>query len=150
MKFIDEFKDFAMKGNVIDMAVGIVIGVAFGRIVSSIVNDILMPPIGVLIGGVNFSDLKFIIKEASNTTQAVTINYGNFIQVVFDFIIIALSMFVVVKTMNIAKRNREKETQDSKPEVVEEASKDLELLSEIRDLLKKSWLFSFWFYFESY
>lgn len=138
MKFIDEFKDFAMKGNVIDMAVGIVIGVAFGRIVSSIVNDILMPPIGVLIGGVNFSDLKFIIKEASNTTQAVTINYGNFIQVVFDFIIIAISMFVVVKTMNIAKRNREKETQDSKPEVVEEASKDLELLSEIRDLLKKS------------
>ena len=137
MKFIDEFKDFAMKGNVIDMAVGIVIGVAFGRIVSSIVNDILMPPIGVLIGGVNFSDLKFIIKEASNTTQAVTINYGNFIQVVFDFIIIALSMFVVIKTMNIAKRNREKEILDSKPEVVEEASKDLELLSEIRDLLKK-------------
>jgi large conductance mechanosensitive channel len=137
MKFIDEFKDFAMKGNVIDMAVGIVIGVAFGRIVSSIVNDILMPPIGVLIGGVNFSDLKFIIKEASNTTQAVTINYGNFIQVVFDFIIIALSMFVVIKAMNIAKRNREKEMLDSKPEVVEEASKDLELLSEIRDLLKK-------------
>jgi large conductance mechanosensitive channel len=137
MKFIDEFKDFAMKGNVIDMAVGIVIGVAFGRIVSSIVNDILMPPIGVLIGGVNFSDLKFIIKEASNTTQAVTINYGNFIQVVFDFIIIALSMFVVIKAMNIAKRNREKEILDSKPEVVEEASKDLELLSEIRDLLKK-------------
>jgi large conductance mechanosensitive channel len=137
MKFIDEFKDFAMKGNVIDMAVGIVIGVAFGRIVSSIVNDILMPPIGVLIGGVNFSDLKFIIKEASNTTQAVTINYGNFIQVVFDFIIIALSMFVVIKAMNIAKRNREKEMLDSKPEVIEEASKDLELLSEIRDLLKK-------------
>jgi large conductance mechanosensitive channel len=137
MKFIDEFKDFAMKGNVIDMAVGIVIGVAFGRIVSSIVNDILMPPIGVLIGGVNFSDLKFIIKEASNSTQAVTINYGNFIQVVFDFIIIALSMFVVIKTMNIAKSNREKEMLDSKPEVVEEASKDLELLSEIRDLLKK-------------
>jgi len=137
MKFIDEFKDFAMKGNVIDMAVGIVIGVAFGRIVSSIVNDILMPPIGVLIGGVNFSDLKFIIKEASNSTQAVTINYGNFIQVVFDFIIIALSMFVVIKAMNIAKRNREKEMLDSKPEVIEEASKDLELLSEIRDLLKK-------------
>ena len=137
MKFIDEFKDFAMKGNVIDMAGGIVIGVAFGRIVSSIVNDILMPPIGVLIGGVNFSDLKFIIKEASNSTQAVTINYGNFIQVVFDFIIIALSMFVVIKTMNIAKSNREKEMLDSKPEVVEEASKDLELLSEIRDLLKK-------------
>jgi large conductance mechanosensitive channel len=137
MKFIDEFKDFAMKGNVIDMAVGIVIGVAFGRIVSSIVNDILMPPIGVLIGGVNFSDLKFIIKEASNSTQAVTINYGNFIQVVFDFIIIALSMFVVIKAMNIAKRNREKEMLDSKPEVVEEASKDLEILSEIRDLLKK-------------
>lgn len=87
MKLADEFKDFAMKGNVIDMAVGIVIGVAFGRIVSSIVNDILMPPIGVLIGGVNFSDLKFIIKEATDKTPAVSINYGNFIQVVFDFLI---------------------------------------------------------------
>lgn len=137
MKFVDEFKDFALKGNVIDMAVGIVIGVAFGRIVSSIVNDILMPPIGVLIGGVNFSDLKFIIKEASDKTPEVTINYGNFIQVVFDFIIIALSMFIVIKAMNAAKRKREKETAEAKPALVEE-SKDLELLSEIRDLLRKS------------
>jgi large conductance mechanosensitive channel len=137
MKFVDEFKDFAMKGNVIDMAVGIVIGVAFGRMVSSIVNDILMPPIGVLIGGVNFSDLKFIIKEASDKTPAVTINYGNFIQVVFDFLIIALSMFIVIKAMNVAKRKREKEAEDEKPAIVEEP-KDLELLSEIRDLLRKS------------
>jgi large conductance mechanosensitive channel len=137
MKFADEFKDFAMKGNVIDMAVGIVIGVAFGRIVSSIVNDILMPPIGVLIGGVNFSDLKFIIKEASDKTPAVTINYGNFIQVVFDFLIIALSMFIVIKAMNVAKRKREKEAEAEKPAIVEEP-KDLELLSEIRDLLRKS------------
>jgi large conductance mechanosensitive channel len=137
MKFVDEFKDFAMKGNVIDMAVGIVIGVAFGRIVSSIVNDILMPPIGVLIGGVNFSDLKFIIKEASDKTSAVTINYGNFIQVVFDFLIIAFSMFIVIKAMNVAKRKREKEAEAEKPAIVEEP-KDLELLSEIRDLLRKS------------
>lgn len=136
MKILDEFKDFAMKGNVIDMAVGIVIGVAFGRIVSSVVNDILMPPIGVLIGGVNFSDLKFIIKEATDKTPAVSINYGNFIQVVFDFIIIAFSMFIVIKAMNVAKRQREKELVEEKPIVVEE-SKDLELLSEIRDLLKK-------------
>lgn len=136
MKIVDEFKDFAMKGNVIDMAVGIVIGVAFGRIVSSVVNDILMPPIGVLIGGVNFSDLKFIIKEATDKTPAVSINYGNFIQVVFDFIIIAFSMFIVIKTMNVAKRQREKDLVEEKPIVVEE-SKDLELLSEIRDLLKK-------------
>jgi large conductance mechanosensitive channel len=119
MKLVDEFKDFAMKGNVIDMAVGIVIGVAFGRIVSSIVNDILMPPIGVLIGGVNFSDLKFIIKEASDKTPAVTINYGNFIQVVFDFLIIAFSMFIVIKAMNVAKRKREKEAEAEKPAIVE-------------------------------
>lgn len=137
MKFVDEFKDFAMKGNVIDMAVGIVIGVAFGRIVSSIVNDIIMPPIGVLIGGVNFSDLKFVIKEAVDKTPAVTINYGNFIQVSFDFIIIALSMFAVIKAMNVAKRKREKETEAAKPAIVEEP-KELELLSEIRDLLKKN------------
>jgi large conductance mechanosensitive channel len=137
MKLVDEFKDFAMKGNVNDMAVGIVIGVAFGRIVSSIFNDILMPPIGVLIGGVNFSDLKFIIKEASDKTPAVTINYGNFIQVVFDFLIIAFSMFIVIKAMNVAKRKREKEAEAEKPAIVEEP-KDLELLSEIRDLLRKS------------
>ncbi len=137
MKIIEEFKDFTLKGNVIDMAVGIVIGVAFGRIVSSMVNDILMPPIGVLIGGVNFSDLKFIIKEAGKNSQAVTLNYGNFIQVILDFIIIAFSMFVVIKATNIAKRNREKEIQESKPIIIEEDSKDLELLSEIRDLLKK-------------
>lgn len=137
MKIIEEFKDFTLKGNVIDMAVGIVIGVAFGRIVSSMVNDILMPPIGVLIGGVNFSDLKFIIKEAGKNSQTVTLNYGNFIQVILDFIIIAFSMFVVIKATNIAKRNREKEIQESKPIIIEEDSKDLELLSEIRDLLKK-------------
>lgn len=137
MKFVNEFKDFAMKGNVIDMAVGIVIGVAFGRIVSSIVNDLIMPPIGVLIGGVNFSDLKFVIKEAVDKTPAVTINYGNFIQVSFDFIIIALSIFAVIKAMNVAKRKREKETEAAKPAIVEEP-KELELLSEIRDLLKKN------------
>ncbi len=137
MKIIEEFKDFTLKGNVIDMAVGIVLGVAFGRIVSSMVNDILMPPIGVLIGGVNFSDLKFIIKETGKNSQAVTLNYGNFIQVILDFIIIAFSMFVVIKATNIAKRNREKEIQESKPIIIEEDSKDLELLSEIRDLLKK-------------
>src|SRR5690554_5455240 len=89
MGMLKEFKAFAMKGNVVDMAVGIVIGAAFGKIVASVVNDIIMPPIGLLVGGVNFSELQIVLKEAVGETAAVTINYGNFIQVVFDFLIIA-------------------------------------------------------------
>ncbi len=132
MKAINEFKTFAMKGNVIDMAVGIIIGAAFGKIVSSVVNDIIMPPIGFLIGGVNFTDLKFVIKEATGTTPAVTINYGNFLQVTFDFLIVAFAIFMVIKAINSLKRKEE-----ATPSTPPEPSKEEILLTEIRDLLKK-------------
>src|SRR5512133_1032999 len=99
MKFIDEFKAFAIKGNILDMAVGIIIGVAFGKIVSSFVADIIMPPIGLLVGGVNFTDLKVILKDAVGTTPAVTWNYGNFLQTCFDFLIVAFAVFLVIKGM---------------------------------------------------
>lgn len=97
---LKEFKNFAIKGNVIDMAVGIIIGTAFGKIVSSLVNDIVMPPIGWLSGGVDFSELKFVLKEAVGTTPAVSINYGMFINNILDFIIIAFSIFIVIRQMN--------------------------------------------------
>ncbi|NMB50835.1 MAG: large-conductance mechanosensitive channel protein MscL, partial [Bacteroidales bacterium] len=100
MRLIDEFKAFAMRGNVVDMAVGIIIGAAFGKIVSSIVSDIIMPPIGLLIGGVNFTDLSITLKAAVDGSDAVLINYGNFIQVVFDFLIVAIAIFTVIKGMN--------------------------------------------------
>lgn len=127
MKIINEFKAFAIKGNVIDMAVGIVIGAAFGKIITSIVSDIIMPPIGLLVGGTNFTDLKLVLKDAVGNTPAVTLNYGNFIQVAFDFLIIAVSIFIVVKAINAAKKKEEK-----KPQTKEEI-----LLTEIRDLLKE-------------
>ena len=131
MKIITEFKAFAMKGNVIDMAVGIIIGAAFGKIVSSIVNDIIMPPIGLLVGGVNFSELKFVMKEGVGGNPAVTLNYGNFLQVTFDFLIVAFAVFMVVKVMNSAKKKQEAAS------VVSAApSKEELLLTEIRDLLK--------------
>lgn len=97
---LKEFKNFAIKGNVIDMAVGIIIGTAFGKIVTSLVNDIVMPPIGWLSGGVDFSELKIVLKEAVGTTPAVSINYGMFINNILDFIIIAFSIFIVIKQMN--------------------------------------------------
>ena len=132
MKIIDEFKAFAMKGNVVDMAVGIIIGAAFGRIVTSLVNDIIMPPIGVLLGGVNFSDLKVVIKAAAETKPAVTWNYGNFIQVFIDFLIVAIAVFLLVKAVNMAKK-KEAEVPAAPPA----PTKDQTLLTEIRDLLKK-------------
>jgi large conductance mechanosensitive channel len=107
MKLLNEFKAFAMKGNVVDMAVGIIIGVAFGKIVSSLVADLLMPPLGLLIGGVNFTDLKLIIKAATDTTPAVTWNYGNFIQVVPDFLIAAFAVFIAIKGMNALRKKEE-------------------------------------------
>ncbi|MEM7469450.1 MAG: large-conductance mechanosensitive channel protein MscL, partial [Pseudomonadota bacterium] len=94
MGMVSEFKDFAMKGNVVDMAVGIIIGAAFGKIVSSFVNDILMPPLGLAMGGVNFADLAVVLKEAVGEVEAVTINYGAFIQTIIDFIIIAFAIFI--------------------------------------------------------
>lgn len=132
MKLADEFKAFAMKGNVTDMAVGIIIGAAFSKIVSSIVSDIIMPPIGLLVGGVNFTDLKVIMKAATELKPAVTWNYGNFIQVVFDFLIVAFAVFMVIKAMNAAKK-KEEAAQAAPPA----PSKQELLLTEIRDLLKK-------------
>lgn len=132
MKLIDEFKTFAMKGNMLDMAVGIIIGGAFGKIISSIVNDILMPPIGLLLGGVNFTDLKVVMKAATETVPAVTWNYGSFIQTLIDFLIIAFSVFLIIKAMNSAKKKEE-----AAPAPPPAPSKEETLLSEIRDLLKK-------------
>lgn len=132
MKFIDEFKAFAIKGNIIDMAVGIIIGVAFGRVVSSFVADIIMPPIGLLVGGVNFSDLKVVLKSATETTPAVTWNYGNFIQVLFDFLIVALAVFMMIKAMMSLKKK-----EVAAPTVPPVATKEEILLTEIRDLLSR-------------
>jgi large conductance mechanosensitive channel len=132
MKLVDEFKAFAMKGNVVDMAVGIIIGAAFGKIVSSIVSDIIMPPLGLLIGGVNFTDLKLVMKAATETHPAVTWNFGNFLQVCFDFLIVAFAVFMVIKAMNAAKKK-----EDIVPATPLLPSKEEILLSEIRDLLKK-------------
>ncbi|MFA9391864.1 MAG: large-conductance mechanosensitive channel protein MscL [Prolixibacteraceae bacterium] len=135
-----EFKQFAMRGNVVDMAVGIIIGGAFGKIVSSIVNDIIMPPIGMLVGGVNFKDLKLVIQDAGidaagAAINAVSINYGNFIQVVLDFLIIAFAIFMVIKAMN--KMKKKEEATPVAPPAPPVPSNEEVLLSEIRDLLKK-------------
>ncbi|HEY5469017.1 MAG TPA: large-conductance mechanosensitive channel protein MscL [Bacteroidales bacterium] len=133
MKLADEFKAFALKGNVTDMAVGIIIGAAFGKIVSSIVGDIIMPPLGLLIGGVNFTELKVILKSATLLHPAVTWNYGNFLQVTFDFLIVAFAVFMVIKALNAAKKKEE-----AKPAPPTPAPSNEELLLiEIRDLLKK-------------
>jgi large conductance mechanosensitive channel len=132
MKIVDEFKSFAMKGNVVDMAVGIIIGAAFGKIVSSIVGDIIMPPLGLIIGGVNFTDLKLVLKAATETHPAVTWNYGNFLQVCFDFLIVAFAVFLVIKAIIIAQKK-----QTEAPATPPPPSKEEILLTEIRDLLKK-------------
>ncbi|MBN1870344.1 MAG: large-conductance mechanosensitive channel protein MscL [Candidatus Omnitrophica bacterium] len=139
MSFVKEFKDFAMKGNVVDMAVGIIIGGAFGKIVSSVVNDIIMPPIGLMMGGVNFTDLKFALKEAqldaaTNTMKdAVTLNYGQFIQTTVDFIILAIAIFIMIKAMNSLKKKEE-----AKPAAPPAPPREEVLLTEIRDILKRS------------
>ena len=137
-KFINEFKAFAVKGNAVDMAVGVIIGGAFGKIVSSIVNDLIMPPIGWLIGGVNFSDLKITLpaeKIADGIEmQAATINYGSFIQNPIDFVIIAFCVFLLVKGINkLANKKQEK----SAPTPAPEPSAEEKLLAEIRDLMKE-------------
>lgn len=137
MSLLKEFKEFATKGNVLDLAVGVIIGGAFGKIVSSLVADIIMPPIGLLIGGVKFTDLKFTLKDpvlnASGEAiqDAVTMNIGNFIQAAFDFLIVAAAIFVLVKLVNSLKRKKE---EAPAPAVI---SREVELLTEIRDLLRK-------------
>ncbi|MCB8995368.1 MAG: large-conductance mechanosensitive channel protein MscL [Bacteroidales bacterium] len=137
MSLLKEFKQFAMKGNVVDLAVGIIIGAAFGKIVSSVVNDIIMPPIGALVGGVDFTDLKLVIKAASvddagNAVAAVTMNYGNFVQTTIDFLIIAFAVFMIIKAINRMKRKEE-----AAPSAPPKPSNEEVLLTEIRDLLKK-------------
>lgn len=132
MSMVQEFKKFAMRGNVVDMAVGIILGAAFGKIVSSFVADVIMPPIGLLIGGVDFSNLVITIKQAVGETAAVTINYGKFIQNVFDFLIIAFSIFMAIKAMNALKK---KEAQA--PAQPPAPTKEEMLLTEIRDILKQ-------------
>ena len=132
MSFFKEFKDFAMRGNVMDLAVGIIIGAAFGKIVSSLVADVIMPPIGLLVGGVNFTDLAIKMPSPLSGVEAVTINYGNFIQTVFDFTIVAFAIFLLIRTINRFSRKKVEE-----PAGVPEASTEEKLLTEIRDLLKK-------------
>ena len=151
-KFLQDFKAFAMKGNVIDMAVGVIIGGAFGKIVTSLVNDIIMPPIGLLVGGMDFKDLKWEMKEAllyaygALETAAVTLNYGNFVQQTIDFLIIAMSIFIVIRVitrlseMRLQKEEEEKAAApvpEPTPAPAPEPSAEEKLLAEIRDLLKE-------------
>ena len=136
MSFIKEFKEFAVRGNVIDMAVGVVIGGAFGKIVSSLVGDVIMPIVGVLTSGVDFKALKFTIKEASENIPAVTINYGMFIQTIIDFTIIAFCIFLAIKAINRLKQDKSQEEASATQEATKEPSDETKLLSEIRDLLK--------------
>lgn len=132
MSFIEEFKSFAVKGNMVDLAVGVVIGGAFGKIVTSIVNDIIMPPIGLLIGGINFKDLKVALSHNVDGSAAATFAYGNFLQTTIEFIIIAFAVFLMIKVLNKLKKKEEEKAAfppPSDPAVV--------LLTEIRDILKK-------------
>ena len=140
MSLIKEFKEFAMRGNVIDMAVGVVIGAAFGKIISSLVDDIIMPLVGVATGGMNFTDYKFVIQQAviDGTTQEVikpevTLNWGTWLQTIVDFLIVAFCIFIAIKAINQLKR---KEAEPA-PEAAPEPTKEEVLLTEIRDLLKE-------------
>ncbi len=131
MSVIKEFREFAVKGNVVDMAVGIIIGAAFGKIVSSVVADVVMPVIGLFVGGVNFSHLAVTLKEGVDTTPPVLLKYGVFLQTVFDFVIVAVAVFMLVKGINRLRRKEE-----AKPAPPTEPPKQELLLAEIRDLLK--------------
>jgi large conductance mechanosensitive channel len=130
---LKEFKEFAIKGNVVDLAVGVVIGGAFGKIVTSMVNDIIMPLIGALIGGINFTYLKFVIREAEKDVSALAINYGTFIQSVIDFLIVSFSIFLFIKLINKLKREKKSEVDEIEPI---KPSEEVLLLQEIRDLLQ--------------
>lgn len=131
MSFFKEFRDFAMRGNVVDLAVGVIIGAAFGKIVSSLVANIIMPPLGLLIGGVDFKQFKWVLKPAQGETPPVVMEYGIFLQNIFDFIIIAFAIFIAIKLMNKLHKKKEVEKPVAKP------SNEEVLLSEIRDLLKQ-------------
>lgn len=142
-KFIEDFKAFALKGNVVDMAVGVIVGGAFGKIVTSVVNDIIMPPIGLLVGGVDFSDMKLEMKKAvldaagEVVSPAVTWNYGAFIQQVVDFTILAFCVFILVKLINSLNKKKEAPAPAPAPAPEPQPSKEEVLLTEIRDLLKE-------------
>ncbi|MCI0622356.1 MAG: large-conductance mechanosensitive channel protein MscL [Acidobacteria bacterium] len=125
---VKEFKEFAMKGNMMDMAIGIIIGAAFGKIVSSVVADVLMPPLGLLLGGVNFTGLKLTLREAVGNTAAVTLNYGAFLQTVVDFVIVAFAIFLMIRGINSMRKKQEAASLPPSSQEV--------LLAEIRDLLK--------------
>ncbi|MGD8107536.1 large-conductance mechanosensitive channel protein MscL [Pantoea sp. FN0302] len=131
MSFLKEFRDFAMRGNVVDLAVGVVIGAAFGKIVSSLVANIIMPPLGLLIGGVDFKQFKWILKPAQGETPPVVMEYGIFLQNIFDFIIIAFAIFIAIKLINKLHKKKEVEKPVAKP------SAEATLLTEIRDLMKE-------------
>jgi large conductance mechanosensitive channel len=131
MGMLNEFKEFAVRGNVVDMAVGIVIGAAFGQIVASLVADVIMPPVGILVAGIDFSNLAYTLKEAAGDSPAVVITYGNFIMTIINFIIIAFAIFLVVKGINALKRKKEEA-----PAATPEFPAQEKLLREIRDLLK--------------
>lgn len=137
MGMLKEFKEFAMKGNVIDLAVAVIIGGAFGKIVTSFVNDILMPPLGLLLGNVDFKDLKLIMKEGSDGVAAVTWNYGMFIQNIIDFLIIAFAIFMMIRMLTKAQNLKKKEVVPEPEPAPPEPSNEEKLLTEIRDLLKK-------------
>lgn len=132
MGMMSEFKSFAIKGNVVDMAVGIIIGIAFGKIVSSFVADVVMPPIGLMLGGVSFADLTVVLKEAVGETAAVTINYGVFVQAMLDFTVVAFAVFIAVKAINSMRKK-----EAAAPSAPAAPSKEQVLLTEIRDLLKQ-------------
>ncbi len=132
MSFVKEFREFAVKGNVVDMAVGIIIGAAFGKIVTSFVSDVITPPLGYLIGGVDFTNLKITMPALQEGRDAVTIHYGAFLQTTFDFIIVAFAIFLVIKMINRLKRKEEVAPSAPPPPTREEV-----LLAEIRDLLKR-------------
>jgi len=129
---LKEFKNFAMRGNVVDLAVAVVIGAAFGKIIASFVKDVVMPPIGLLLGGVDFTDLVIVLKEATETGAAVTINYGIFLGVVLDFIVVAFVIFMAIRSINSMKKKEEEKPAEPAP-----PAEDIVLLQEIRDLLKK-------------
>ena len=140
MGLLQEFKTFALKGNVVDMAVGVIIGSAFGKIVTSLVNDIIMPPIGMLLGNKNFSDLAITLKPATDNADAVLWKYGSFLQVCVDFLIIAISIFVMIKVINKLTSLRSKEEEAAAaaaPAPEPKPTKEEVLLTEIRDLLKE-------------
>ena len=134
MSLMKEFKSFAIKGNVVDLAVAVIIGGAFGKIVSSFVADVLMPPLGLLLGGIDFKEFKITLKEASEGVEAVTLNYGAFIQNVFDFTIVAFAIFMMIKAINASKKKEA--AAPATPPAPPAPSNEEVLLAEIRDLLK--------------